>query len=84
MKIGYAEGPGSAPSCSNKASVAMLNFKSAASIIKGQMSSWMWRIIGSRHEIVYISRKVQHVPTIATLKEYNIGPRWAVPSIRSP
>ena len=62
----------------------MLNFKSAASIIKGQMCSWMWRIIGSRHEIVYISRKVQHVPTIATLKEYNIGPRWAVPSIRSP
>ena len=75
LKIGYAEGPGSDPSCSNKASVAMLSFKSAASIIKGQMSSWMWRVIGSRREIVYISRKVRHVPTITTLRVYNIGPR---------
>ena len=75
MKLGYAEVPGSAPSCSNEASVAMLSFESAASIIKGQMSSRMWRAIGSRREIVYISRKVQHVPTIVTLRAYNIGPR---------
>ena len=60
-------GPSFSWSCSKEASLAMLSLQSATSIIKGQMGSWIWRVIGSRPEIVYISRQVEHRPKIATL-----------------
>ena len=71
--MGYAEDTGSAPSCSKEALLAMLSLQSDPSIIKGQMGSWIWRVIGSRPEIVYISRQVQHGPKIATLQSYSMG-----------
>ena len=77
-------GPSFSWSCSKEASLAMLSLQSAASVIRGQMGSWIWRVTGSRPEIVYISRPVQHVPTCAALRSYSLGPRWAVPCIRSP
>ena len=84
LKIGYAEGPGSAPSCSKEASLAMLSLQSATSIINGQVGNLIWKVIGSTSEIVYIYWQVQHVPTIAILRAYSTGPRCAVPCIRSP